>query len=87
MTAVRRVERPEPIRHGSLYIQRPPMSEARRYHIFGRLVPMDVRELQQQAGEYGEPGILQGALIWLGGVSAIVATALVVAVVVGAWAA
>ena len=48
------------IRHGSLYTHRPPMGEARRLHIFGKLVPLEIQQLDRERRKLNELGILAG---------------------------
>jgi hypothetical protein len=48
------------IRRSSLYTHRPPMGEARRLHIFGKLVPLEIQQLDRERRKLNELGILAG---------------------------
>lgn len=53
------------IRHGSLFRPQPPMPEARRLHIFGKIVPMDVQDLYADVRQTNEPGKTPKSLLIL----------------------
>lgn len=66
-----------PIRYGSLHTPPAPMPEARRLHVFGKLIPMDdLHQLSADAHRLGEPGLKAGTLIVASGLCAVFTAAL-----------